>query len=219
MELHRWKNGVLNTLAMLMLAPTLGACASMKTVEWTEDVKLSDGRTIVVQRFEEYRRVMDVGAGFERGWLFQKSGIVVELPSPVSRKAVWKGTLIPLVLDVQSGNEFYLVGVIATGHGQFEWKVPAHEFYVVFQWINDGWHRIPFADLPRSVKPNLLASTYTLFIQQQERSGIHVDLTMKAKLDSRPTLDRRFKEILRLKGPAADRGLTTATHGFNEKSS
>lgn len=58
----------------------------MKHYEWTEDVQLSDGRVIVAQRLEEYRRVMDVGAGFQSGLLFQSSVITVDLPAPALRK-------------------------------------------------------------------------------------------------------------------------------------
>jgi hypothetical protein len=194
---HRWKNGLLYTLTMLMLAPTLGACASVKTVEWTEDVKLSDGRTIVVQRANDYRRVMDAGAGFQRGWLFQKSLFAGELPPPIQRSMSWEGTLIPLVLDFDAAKHLYFVGVLGTSHSQFEWKVPRGEFHVAFRWMNDGWQQITLSELPRSIKPNLLANTYTLFIDRNTPSGTHVSLKLKEELDSSTTMDRRFREIVR----------------------
>jgi hypothetical protein len=200
---QRWKNGLLKTLAMLMLAPILGACSSEKKVEWTEDVKLSNGRMIVVNRYEEYRRVTDAGAGFRVGWLFQKSRIAAELPAPIQRKVSWEGTLQPLVLDIQPDNIVYLVCNVATGAGRTEWQVPMHELYVVFRLTNEGWQRISLADLPPSVQPNLLGSTETLFIWRKERSGIHVDLKLKQELDSDAQTPKRLKSIVRSPAPEA----------------
>jgi hypothetical protein len=200
---HRWKNGVLNTLTMLMLAPTLGACASIKTVEWTEDVKLSDGRTIVVQRVAEYRRVMDVGAGFERGWLFQKSSITADLPAPGHRKVSWEGTLTPLVLDILQDKAIYLVGTLGSGANRSEWNVPRHEFYVVLRLTDSGWERIQLAELPLSARPNLLGSTYTLFIERDGRSGMHVDLKLKSELDSAVQTSKYYKNIIRHPAPSS----------------
>lgn len=175
----------------------------MKKVEWTEDVKLSDGRMMVVRRSEDYRHIVSPADGFRGGWLFQKSDITADLPAPVSRKVSWDGSLKPLVLDIQSGDTVYLVGVVATGAGMNEWKVPDHEFYVVFRLVGEGWQRIPLADLPLSVEPNLLGNTYTLFIKREARSGIHVDLKLKSELQSSETLDKRWKTIVRLPAPGS----------------
>jgi hypothetical protein len=200
---HRWKNGLLNTLAMFMLAPTLGACASMKTVEWTEDVKFSDGRMIVVQRASEFRRVMDVGAGFERGWNMEKNGITVEFPSPINRKVSWEGSLYPIVVDVHANNEAYLVCAVVATSSRDEWRIPDHEYYASFRLTTDGWQRISLAELPLSIAPNLLASAYTFFIEQGGASGSRITLQKKHQLDARPTLGKRYKRILRKPEPDA----------------
>jgi hypothetical protein len=195
MKSRRWM-GLLNTLVMLMLVPTLGACSNEKKVEWTEDVKLSDGRMIVVNRYEEYRRVTDAGAGFRVGWLFQKSRITAELPAPIQRKVSWEGNLIPLVLDVRPDKSVYFVGWVATGAGMIEWKVSRREHYVVFRLTNEGWQRIPLVELPLSVQPNLLGSTERLFISGKGRSGMRVDLKLKEELASDPAIDAEIKSII-----------------------
>lgn len=184
-----------------MLAPTLGACSNMRHFEWTEDVKLSDGRMMIVKRTEDYRRIMDVGAGFQKGWLFQKSTITTELPSPIQRKVAWEGSLKPLVLDIQPDSTVYLVCRVATGANRTEWKVPDHEFYVSFRLTPESWQRIPLADLPLSVQPNLLGSTYTLFIDRKTQSGIHIDISQKKVLDSDVRVSERVKSIVRLPPP------------------
>jgi hypothetical protein len=185
-----------------MLVPLMGACAETKQIEWTEDMRLSDGRTLVVQRYEEYRRVTDPGAGFRVGWLFQRARISAELPAPIQRKISWEGNLKPLVLDIQPGNFVYLVGRVATGAGRTEWKVPDHEYYVIFRMTNEGWQRIPIAELPLSVMPNLLGRTSTLFIDRQARSGIHVDLELKKELDTDIRTPKVIKSIVRERLPA-----------------
>jgi hypothetical protein len=185
---------------LLMTLPTLGICASTKKFEWTEDVRLSDGRMFPVQRYEEYRQVTDRGAGFRVGWLFQKSRITGELPAPIRRKVTWEGSLKPLALNVQPDMSVYLVCRVSTGAGRNEWKLPDNENYVVFRLMDDRWLRIPLSDLPLSVQPNLLASTETLFIERKTRSGTRVDLKLKQELDSDPQLPAHFKSIVRPAG-------------------
>lgn len=198
MKSRKWSLGI---FLVWMLTPALGACSNMRHFEWTEDVKLSDGRTMIVKRTEDYRRIMDVGAGFQKGWLLQKSSIAAELPSPIQRKVFWEGSLFPLVLDIQSNNSVYLVGVPSSGAAQTEWKVPDHEFYVPFRLVQDNWQRIPLADLPLSVQPNLAPSGYEFFIRREMQSGIHVDIKMKAELNANPNLDKTLKSIIRLPSP------------------
>ena len=198
-------SGLLSRAAwLLLILPLTGGCASnMKKFEWTEDVKLSDGRMIVVQRMSEYRSVMDVGAGFQRGALFDNSSIRADLPAPVSRKVEWRGQGIsPMVLDIQADNSVYLVCAVSTNVGADLWRVPDHEFYVVFLLTGDGWKRIPIAELPLSVnKPNLFVSGYDLFITRKQRPPAHVDQILKQEFDSRPTLSRSLKSIVRLTKP------------------
>ena len=197
----RLRKGHIVVFLLWMLIPTVGACSNERHVEWTEDVKLSDGRMILVKRTEDYRRIMDVGAGFQRGWLFQKSSISAELPAPIQRKVVWEGSLKPLVLDIHPDGSVYLVCRVATGAAQIEWKVPDHEFYVPFRLTPENWQRIPLVDLPTSVLPNLLGNTYTLFIDRETQSGIHVDFKQKKELDSNARVTEDVRSITRLPAP------------------
>jgi len=181
----------------LLCLPTLGGCASTRYIEWTEDVQLSDGRTIVVRRTEEYRRVTDPGAGFRTGWLFDKASIVAQVPAPISRTVSWEGNLSPLVLDVQPGDVTYLVCDVATGSGAIRWKVPDDEFYVVFRLFDNEWRRIPLSDLPLAVKPNLLPSGQ-LLIEHGVPSKSHVDLKLKGQLQLAFPESDRVRTIVRL---------------------
>ena len=90
-------------------------------------MRLSDGRVIKVQRHQEYRKVTDPGAGFRAGWLFQRSGVVADLPSPANRKVSWEGTLQPIALDIQPDSIVYLVCVLAAVANRAEWNLPRDE--------------------------------------------------------------------------------------------
>jgi hypothetical protein len=193
---------ILHRAAFLFLALiSVTACAQTRQIDWTEDVRLSDGRTIVVKRTGEYRRVTDAGAGFRQGWLLERSGLSAELPAPISRSVSWQGSLEPVVLDVHSGAIVYLVGVPANGRARHEWKLPRHELYAVLRLGTDGWERISIDQLPTSMQPNLFVSADELFLKKRKASGAHVDLKLKAELDSDSQIDKRYKTIIRLPLP------------------
>ncbi len=185
---------------LLLALPVAGACSNSKKVEWTEEVRLSDGRMLAVKRHEEYRQVTDAGAGFRTGWLFQRSSISAEIPAPINQKVVWHGTLKPLVLDFQS-NALYLVCRVATGAGRREWNVLRGEAHVAFIWEKDDWKRISLSELPPAVQPNLLGNTYGLFIDRSARSGVHVDPKLKQELDSQPGTINTIRQIVRPSAP------------------
>lgn len=198
-------NPVISTLRnfalLVTLLPVILGC-STKEVEWKEEVRLATGQIIIAERTDQYKRVMDVGAGFQSGWLYQTGRVKAELPAPISRTVEWEGTLRPLVLDVLSGSTAYFVGAAAGRVSRDEWRIPDNEKYVVFRLTPDGWKRISLDELPSEAKPNLLASTRNFF---EYTDGIRlsttslVKLDMKNKLDSRITLIRELKEIVRPK--------------------
>lgn len=190
-------------LLLALFIPMSAACSNMRHYEWTEDVQLSGGTLILARRSQDYKLVVDRGAGFQKGWLFQKSTLEADIPSPIGRKVHWEGSLIPLVLDLHADKSLYLVNVVATGASRNEWRVPEHEFYVVFRLKDQGWERIPLAELPQSIQPNLLGAARSLFIDGDARSGIHVDFKTKAKLQSNPLLVEQYKRIVRLPAPTS----------------
>jgi hypothetical protein len=191
---------VILTCLVLVFLSACSSVSGIKHVQWTEDLRLSNGRTIVINRLEEYRSVSDVGAGFRSGWLLERSNISAELPGSPARNATWQGSLRPVVLDELHGI-VYLVGVPANGRAREEWKLPPHELYAALRLRGDGWERISLEELPSSLQPNLFASSYALFITQDKSSGEHVNLELKRQLDSDPQLDRRYQSIIRIPAP------------------
>ena len=168
-------------LLTVSMTPLMAACADVREYKWTEDVRLSNGRTSLVQREEEYRRTADVGAGFKPAALLQRARMVAHLPSPIGQEVSFAGSLSPLVLDVVAG-QAYLVCRATTARAVDEWKLKPNELYVVFLWKTNQWMRISIDELPHEVHPNLLPSGYQLFIKQGASSGVHVDLARKERL-------------------------------------
>jgi len=175
------------------------ACAADRVYQWTEDVVLSGGQKIVADRRAVFEVTNDLLGGRGPGWLFKEASIAANLPAPISKRVSLEGRLAPIVLDVFNGAA-YLVGV-PTAIGEDQWKVPSHELYVAFRLGDQGWQRIPLRDVPESVRPNLLASVRTVFLDRPPAPS-HVSLELKSKVDSRPELDRRYKTIVRLPTPS-----------------
>ena len=169
---------------MALLLPWMGGCSGVKNVEWTEDVKLSSGHQILVRRMTEFRSVMDVGAGFQRGYLFDHASISAELPAPASRKVEWAGRgLSPFILDLLPDGRVYLVCKLGSAEGANIWKVPQHEYFVSFRLKGDQWERVPLADLPPAIRrTNLLGSVDTVFMDLPGRTPKHFDFKMKDAL-------------------------------------
>ena len=169
----------------------------MKKFEWTEEVELSSGQLITAQLMTEFRSVMDVGAGFDRGYLFDNASITADLPAPVSRKVHWAGRgLSPMLMDVLPNGTVYLVCSVQTAFGQGTWQVPDYEFYVAFVLNGNDWHRVALADLPPQIKkPNLLVNVSTVFVGGEERPPAKLDLKAKNELNAKHASSRKQKEI------------------------
>lgn len=186
---------------LLLVLPLTGGCASgLKKFEWTEDVKLMDGRQIVVKRMTEFRARMSAGDGFKRGWLFNNASLSADLPAPVSRKVEWNGRgLSPFILDVMSDGRVYLVCSVQTGEGSNIWKVPQHEYFVSFRLEGEQWHRIALSDLPPEIKrANLLTMIDTVFIYPStwDPPSKHIDLKRKQEVATQYAREPRSREIV-----------------------
>ena len=196
-------------LARLMLIGVLAVaagCSSHKDVEWTEETRLSNGQVIDVERTDRYRRVMDVGAGFQVGWLYERGSFKALFPAPISRTIQWEGTLRPLVIDVFGGNAVYFVGVPGSGATIEEWGLETSQPfqddrpYVVLRLNGNEWTRVRLEQLPAEAKPNLLANTRSFFEKHEEvrlRPDSRIDLSAKTKVDSNPQIAKHLREIVR----------------------
>ena len=183
--------------------------AAAKDIHWKEQVRLSSGEVIVVERGESLRSVYD-GGPLRPGWLFDEAWLKGNLPGV--GETTWQGALSPLVLDVTAHGEWYLLAIVRTLRGEREYKLASSTRYVAFKLQAGVWQRIPFAEFPEQFLPNLLGNTSRLFQIDETPSGTMVDFEMKHKVDSVRNLDAAYKRIDRSLGARNRR--TRAVKGF-----
>jgi hypothetical protein len=112
---------------------------------------------------------------------------------------MWDGPVQPLVFDTDKAGRLYLLATVETREGRQTYSVPGHTSYVAFKYVDKHWSRITLDEFPQDLRPNLLASTWKLFIEQQEPSGAFIRLPAKQLLDARPTLPEHYKRLSQLK--------------------
>ncbi len=193
MEARRYlKRGLANSiLAFLALLP-LSACSQMKTVQWSEEVRLANGKIIVATRQAQYH--LTGAPGFGTGWSFDKGSLQVQAESLGDRDLAWEGRGQPLAIDRAKDGSIYLV-VVPTNRGAREYSLPESANHVAFKLaVPIGWVRIPIETVPSEIHPNLLVASYSLFITKNFPTGALIDLTIKKEADSSPSIGSIFRE-------------------------
>ncbi len=129
-QLNRW-------LLILGGLTVLPACSNNE-VTWQEEVKLNDGRMIVVTQKKRMDR------GFDREcWLS------FSLPEFSQGEILWHENLRPMVLNVHEGR-LYLVGLPQTRIEFYKYGMPRPS-YVPFRWEGGVWQRVPFSEVPVAI--------------------------------------------------------------------
>jgi hypothetical protein len=167
-----------------------------KRIHWKEQMRLSTGEVIVIERGE--RRRLAYGGQLPFGWLFDEAWLEAKLPGIGTTR--WEGALSPLILDVTPAGEWYLLGAVYASRGRKDYRLPEHKRYVAFKLRNSSWQRISFTEFPDSFQPNLLVSTGTLLWEKEIQNGMLVDFEMKHRADSDRTLDKSLRRIDRSRG-------------------
>lgn len=138
-----------------LLAVFTSACSSES--QWKEEVLLSDGKTIVIERGVTFGpRRFEPGqstTGAVKYWLSfsnPANGQIVRWENP--------GKLKPMILAI-SGGVPYVVAVPISAAGYMEAGCP-NPAYLFFKYVN-GWESIGFQDFPREVRKRNLLLVYT----------------------------------------------------------
>ena len=123
-------------ISILGCLMNLAACSPYVT--WKEDVKINDGRVIVV---EQKKRA--------EGPIALEAWLTINLPEFSSQPMVWHENLLPLVVNIDEGR-LYVVGEPPTA-------VEARHYgcvsppYVGFLWDSGKWKQIPFEKIPQRI--------------------------------------------------------------------
>lgn len=125
---------------ILLLAALLGwKYYDNRYPTWYEEVRLSDGRVITIHQKHEYFE----NYGTNQSW------VEIDLPE-LGGKRVWHSYLMPQRVDVVDG-KVYVFGVPrGIKQNQF-YRYPKH-YLVGFEWSGGEFVRIPFLQIPLSVR-------------------------------------------------------------------
>jgi hypothetical protein len=124
----------------------IAACSEF--VSWKEEVKLNDGRVIVV---EQKKRM--------EGQIAREAWLTINLPEFSSQPIIWHENLNPLILNISNG-KLYVVGRPPSGLEIRQYGIQK-PFYIGFEWSNGAFQRIPFEEIPENIyTTNMLIDSF-----------------------------------------------------------
>lgn len=130
---------------------------------WNEEVKLNDGRTVVV----EQKKLLE-------GHIAREDWLTITLPELGKGKIVWHERLTPMVVNIDQGR-LYVIGRPSTIVEFREYKKPK-PIYIAFVWGGGSWSRVAFDDIPESIRNT------NMYIEDSVPSGTkYINLEDKKK--------------------------------------
>ncbi len=139
-------------LLPLLACLSFSACGGGKTLHWSQEVQLHDGRVIVMERVSER-----TGNIVPENVSMEKSQSIAFVSPDTNEKITWsipKG-LLPYTLDFENKIP-YLVLVAYTVADYNAWNCP-NPPYLVYRYGSGSWVAIPFEQLPGRIdKRNLI---------------------------------------------------------------
>ena len=136
---------LLKLLIILQCGESLTSCADNKA-SWQEEVKLLDGRVIVVH---QERRFEGAYNGSNYGGVPREFWITMNLPEISKQEIVWHEKVLPTNLNIFKG-KLYVVAVPQTSREFYLYNKPAPP-YVGYQYENGQWQRISFDEIPVAI--------------------------------------------------------------------
>lgn len=125
----------------------LPSCAGSEYKTWQEEVKLNDGRVIVVTQ-KRHCSAAYTGGNYAT-CIERESWLTIKLPEFGNQEIVWHENLKPRILNAHNG-QWYVVGTPATGR-EFDLYNKPRPPYVGFLWKDGQWKRIPFGEIPVAI--------------------------------------------------------------------
>ena len=148
-------------------------------VEWREEVKLNDGRIIVI---EQKRR--------DEGGVPREAWVTIDAPIFGSSPITWHENLRPIILNVDKGN-LYVVGTPPTRKEALQYECVS-PYYIGFRWVDGKWEKIPFSDIPEAVYDvDLLLPNFPpkdvkiLTLERKDKKDLNGDPARKAAVFSK----------------------------------
>lgn len=136
---------------VLVAIPMLGACAPT-VLDWSEEVKLHDGKIIVVKRHEELGRsgLPLSHRGAREYWQFCYAPMNIHWKS--------KPEYFPEVFDIVDGKAYVRVTISSCASCQLHDFPETSALY--FVWEGNVWKKIDYKDFPMGLRFNMLGGTH-----------------------------------------------------------
>ena len=151
---------------------TLPACSDM--ISWQEEVKLNDGRVIIVTQKRRCDGAYN-GDSYSK-CIAREAWLTFKLPEFGKEEITWNARLKPRVLNMHQG-QLYMVGVPPTER-EFEFYGKPQPYYLGFRLERGDWLQIAFKEIPEAVyDTNLLidlpsrSSKFISIGQKNEETG------------------------------------------------
>lgn len=178
---------------LILLALASVSCAAGSTQresfrEWNEEVKLNDGRVILVKQKWRCDRIGKYNTGKEYCSTMRESWLTINLPEFSYKTIDWHEQLRPMILNIDK-NQLYIVGIPAIG-AQIALYGNPQPPYIGYRWNISGWQQIPFNEIPETIYKTNLA---TEFPPGESPELFKVDAKDKSNND--PTLFNAYKKI------------------------
>ena len=182
---HPWLKQITKLGFLLMLGVTMNACSSSEN--WKEEVQLSDGRIIVVERERLGERGGDEWASNHSGTKPKEYRIRFEYPNGSGQMVEWRTTKIdsqtwpeiPLILDMESGQPV-VFAIVAISSGC--------EVYSKYVYRNGAWVEDV---LPEKFEQH----TTNLFLRIGVDMPKFVNLETKRKRNAEPGYSKSLKQV------------------------
>lgn len=161
----------------LVLSLSLGGCGLLdeRSIKWTEDAKLTDGRVVTLTRYQEFR-----DADYDPGnyWF--------EFKHPDSGQIVhWESDrdLAPLVLLIHKGDVLLIVSP-KWGSSVMRYKCPDPP-YLLYRYDSQVWQQVSLADVPiKELRANVIYSVYDYVGEiKKRRNHLPIEVTQSQTRD------------------------------------
>ncbi|MET4573258.1 hypothetical protein ABIA68_002116 [Stenotrophomonas rhizophila] len=145
----------LRLILLCMLLLTMGGCSRMSE-SWKEEVRLSDGRLIVVKRTAKGTITRDI-AMRATGWKPKETTLRIAQVDGAAKPPVWRSFLIPVVMDYDPASSTW--SVVATYMWCSTWYDMGRPVSPYVQYISVGgeaWRVVPLQPALVGMRANLL---------------------------------------------------------------
>jgi len=156
--------------------------------EWKEEVKLNDGRVILVNQKWRCARIGKYNTGKEYCSTLRESWLTFSLPEISNREIEWNEQFLPLVFNVYKG-QLYIVGIV----DGTQWLVygKPQPPYISYRWNVNGWHPISFNEIPETIYKTNMATEFP-----PVESPFLFKVDAKERSNNRASLPKPYKRIL-----------------------